>query len=211
VIVDVKVGDFRMTEPGHGGYSYPGQPHSKTDPLANRAYWGAGAIMLLGILVPVLYFLTVYGSRAPSQPGAVSAQEQPGMSAEEDRLLNLINEARAKEAKKPPLKPDPTLCRLAREHAANMARQRMPSDDLDGKKTTDRILDAGYKAQPGRLESNQMSSPTLTAEEIFQEWMKAPQIKSQILDEQFTETGIGIARGDDGIGYGYQVLAAPVK
>jgi uncharacterized protein YkwD len=200
-----------MTGPVHSNYSYPGQPYSKTDPLANRASLGAAVILLLGILVPVLYYVVAYRSDTPVPPELLPPpREESGLSSEEERLLGLINEARVKEAK-PPLKPDMTLCRLAREHAANMARQRMPSDVLEGKDTPARVLEAGYKAQPGSLESNQMSSPTLTAEEMFRSWMESPQIKAQMLDGHFTETGIGIARGEDRIGYGYQIIAAPQK
>lgn len=201
-----------MTEPVHGSYPYSGQPHSKTDPLANRAYWGAAVILLLGILVPVLYYLTVYGTRTPSAPERPSPREESALSGEEERLLRLINEARAKEpGKRPPLKPDPTLFRVAREHAANMARQRMPADKLEGKDTTVRVLEAGYKANENWLLPSCVTSPTLTAEEMFQSWMADPETKAKMLDEHFTETGIGIARGDDGIGYGYQIIAAPQK
>ncbi len=203
-----------MTGPVHGNYSYPGQPHSKTDPLANRGHWGAGLLLLAVLLVPGLYYLTAYGIRSkPADPELLpSPREESVLSSSEERLLNLINEARAKEAKKlPPLKPDPTLCRVAREHAANMARLRMPSDVLEGKDSAARVLEAGYKAAPGRLEPYHVSSPTLTSEEMFQSWMADPQIKASLLDEHFTETGIGLARGDDGIGYGYQIVTTPQK
>ena len=204
-----------MTGPVNAGYSYPGQPHSKTDPLANRGHWGAGLLLLLGVLVPVLYYAAAYGLRS-TRPGATEEllpmpREESALSEPEERLLNLINEARAKDPKTPPLKPDPTLFRVARDHAANMAKHRKPSEELDGKDNAARVQEAGYKAQPGRLESNHVSSPTLTPEEISRSWMDAPQIKAQMLDAHFTDTGIGIARGEDGVVYCCQILAAPQK
>jgi uncharacterized protein YkwD len=201
-----------MTEPTTPRYFDAAPPPPKPDHLANRAHWGAGLVMLFAVLVPLAY----YGLRSP--PPRVSEEllpmprEETLLTAPEERLLQLINDARAKEpTKPPPLKANPILMRVAQAHATNMARQRKPAEDLDGKDTAARVQEAGYHAQPGRLESNLMSSPTLSPEEVFRSWMDAPVIKAQMLDGHFVETGIGIARGDDGTGYCYQVLAAPPK
>jgi uncharacterized protein YkwD len=199
-----------------GGYFPSAHPPEKRDPLANRAHWGAGALMVFAIVVPLAYWMIVY--RSGSTPTASAEllplpQEELTLSPDEERLLALLNEARVKGSagRPPPLKPNRILVRVAREHAANMAKQHMPADKLDGKDTVARVEEAGYKYFPGRLESNHINSPTLNADEVFRAWMDAPQIKAQMLDGQFTETGIGIARGEDGMGYCYQILAAPQK
>src|SRR5690242_15636055 len=69
--------------------------------------------------------------------------DETKLSKEEQRVLDLANEARAKE-KLPPLKANATLAQVARAHAANMAKQHKMDHVLDGKNPAQRVDKAGY-------------------------------------------------------------------
>src|SRR6516165_3586360 len=66
------------------------------------------------------------------------------MSKEEKELLDLTNQERKKN-NVPPLKPNPTLFKVARAHSANMAKQGKMDHVLDGKKPPQRVKEAGYR------------------------------------------------------------------
>src|SRR5262245_49247941 len=75
---------------------------------------------------------------------AAQGEKKASLSEEEQRVLDLVNEAR-KEAKRPPLKVHPVLTEVARKHSANMAKRRQLEHKLDGKGAEDRLKDAGYR------------------------------------------------------------------
>src|SRR5207249_3044988 len=62
---------------------------------------------------------------------AAAAQERFTMSGPEKKLLDLTNAEREKE-KLPALRPSPLLFKVARAHAANMAKQGKMEHELDG-------------------------------------------------------------------------------
>src|SRR5713101_1572450 len=65
------------------------------------------------------------------------------ISEVEQAILDATNKEREKE-KLPPLKPNKTLCEVARAHSANMAKQGKMEHELDGKTPADRVKAAGY-------------------------------------------------------------------
>src|SRR5262245_15553239 len=65
------------------------------------------------------------------------------LSADEKKILELTNAARQKE-KLPPLLPQATLMRMAREHSRNMLKQDKMAHELDDKTPFDRLKDLGY-------------------------------------------------------------------
>src|SRR5690242_14774672 len=66
------------------------------------------------------------------------------MTDQEKAIVELTNKER-KEKDLPPLKPSPLLFKVAREHSANMAKQKKMDHNLDGKNPAQRIKEAGYK------------------------------------------------------------------
>ena len=73
-----------------------------------------------------LFVLCLWGLLAASPSSADDKPEKFKISEEEQKILDQANEAR-KEEKLPPLKPNPTLFKVARAHSINMARPRRSS------------------------------------------------------------------------------------
>src|SRR5262249_29519131 len=101
------------------------------------------------------------------------------LTDEEKAILDLTNEARAKE-KLPPLKPIGTLTEVARGHSANMAKQRKVEHELDGKKPKDRVKATGYPVDG--VGENIVGQAGLKPEEAFKSWMKSPAHRKNILE-----------------------------
>jgi uncharacterized protein YkwD len=128
-----------------------------------------------------------------------------------DGIHNKVNELRAK-GKLDPLTRNAELEAAAQKHAENMAKHDKYSHELDGKRSADRLLMEGY-------------APTLVAENIAQAtagsnksaaavvdaWRYSPGHYKNIMHEQVTETGIGVAKSKSGKWYFCQVFAAPKK
>jgi uncharacterized protein YkwD len=130
------------------------------------------------------------------------------VSAEEQQVLDLTNQAREKE-KLPPLRTNPVLFVVARGHSANMARQDVMEHVLDGKKPSDRVKDAGYRYT--WMGENIAKTDGDTTANVFKGWMESKGHREHILSDHFDEIGIGIARNDKGNIYYTQVFASPKK
>jgi uncharacterized protein YkwD len=128
------------------------------------------------------------------------------MTKQERELLDLLNKERVKE-KLPPLKPHPTLFKVARAHSANMARQQKMEHVLDGKKPADRVEAAGYnwgKVTENLIVADQVDIPL---EKIVKGWMDSETHRKNLLGKDVTETGLGIATNAKGEIYFTQVFA----
>jgi len=139
-----------------------------------------------------------------------AAQGQPKtlrLTEDEQNLLALINAERSKQDL-PALKANLQLFEVARAHAANMAKQRALDHKLDGKTPYDRIKDAGYKYA---LAAENLARGDVSLTEIVQAWMKSKMHRENILDTEFKEIGIGLAKDGMGETYYTQVFAAPQK
>lgn len=129
------------------------------------------------------------------------------LSDEEQLLIDLTNQERAKEELRP-LKPHPLLMRAAREHAANMARQQKMDHVLDGKEPRDRVRQVGYRFR--HLGEN-VASGYRTPEGVVRGWMGSEGHRANILRSEFTEIGVGVVRDGQGKPYYAQVLASPLQ
>ncbi|HTU19863.1 MAG TPA: CAP domain-containing protein [Gemmataceae bacterium] len=130
------------------------------------------------------------------------------MTKEEQALLKLLNEKRAKKDLLA-LRPHPLLIKAAREQSKNMAKQRKMEHDLNGKKLGQRVDAAGYNW--GKVSENlamaEDGEPPLSA--IVKDWMESAQHRENLLDKNVTETGVAIARNDKGEIYYTQIFARP--
>lgn len=142
-------------------------------------------------------------------PTSTPSGEQPKfeLSSVEQKILELTNEARAKE-KLPPLKPNALLCQAARAHSANMARQGKMEHELDGQKPSQRVDATGYTwASTGENIAYGLNTPVET---IFKGWMDSQGHRENILNEKFEEIGIGLAKNRNEVYY-TQVFGRPRK
>jgi uncharacterized protein YkwD len=140
-------------------------------------------------------------------PAAQPQKKNVRLSEDEQSLLDLINSERQRKDL-PSLRANATLCEVARAHAMNMAKQRKLEHKLDNKTPPERVKDSGYKYA---LLSENIARGDVSLMEILQAWMKSKVHRENILEAEFTETGIGAVRDGMGEMYYTQVFAAPQK
>jgi uncharacterized protein YkwD len=131
------------------------------------------------------------------------------LTAGERKLIELTNAERKKEDL-PPLAINLLLCKVARAHSQNMAKQEKLQHDLDDKTPFDRLDDAKYefrRAAENILQHAVDSAPA----DMLKLWMDSETHRANILNDGFTEIGLGFAKNDKGELYVTQVLAAPLK
>lgn len=134
-------------------------------------------------------------------------KSEPKPTEDEAELLKLINKER--EAKElPPLRLNPTLLKVARAHSANMARQEKMEHVLDGKNPSQRVLAAGYDYR--YIGENIAVSDGAPLADILKGWMNSRHHRDNILNKNFRETGLAIARNKKGDYYYTQVFGTPL-
>jgi uncharacterized protein (TIGR03000 family) len=129
------------------------------------------------------------------------------ISETEKAILDLTN-AERKKKDLPELKPNPKLFAAARKHSENMARLEKLAHELEGKKPSDRTKAAGYAG--GFIGENVAYGPT-NAEEVVTGWMNSEGHRANLLNKNFTEIGIGVAKNEKGETYYTQVFGKPTK
>ena len=133
------------------------------------------------------------------------------LSEEEQRVLDLTNEARKKEGLQP-LKVNAVLTKTARAHSENMAKQRKLDHKLDDMNPAQRVEKAGYKFFG--VGENIYMSKRINAEApdlAMKTWLDSKPHRENILQKEFTEIGIGVATNDSGEIYFTQVFGKPRK
>jgi len=130
------------------------------------------------------------------------------LSEVEQAILDATNKERESE-NLPPLKPNKTLCEVARAHSANMAKQGKMEHELDGKNPADRAKDSGYVY--AQLAENVASRENETLSEVMKSWMDSKMHKDNILNKDVTEIGLGMAKTEKGEYYYTQVFGLPKK
>jgi uncharacterized protein YkwD len=143
--------------------------------------------------------------------GAVGSAQDKAFKLEpaEQMLLDLTNAERKKE-ELPPLKASALLSKAARAHSQNMAKQGKLEHELDEKTPVDRIKETGYKIRRAG-ENIAFGSDNLPLAEIMKLWMESEGHKANIMNPDFTELGVGIARNDKGEVYYTQVFGTPLE
>jgi uncharacterized protein YkwD len=135
-------------------------------------------------------------------------KEKLKLSRDEEAILKLTNDLRAKE-KLPPLKPNAMLFEAARAHSKNMADQGKMAHVLDDKEPTDRVSATGYKR--AYVGENIVGGQQLSPRVAFKFWVDSEPHKKNLLGDKFEDIGIGIARDKKGDVYYTQVFATPSK
>nr|MBO2501620.1 CAP domain-containing protein [Thermoanaerobacterales bacterium] len=128
---------------------------------------------------------------APPPPPAPTTTTRPPAASPADRVVELVNAARA-EAGCGPLATDERLARAAQGHADDMAAQGYCSHtSLDGRSFADRVRDAGHP-RPG---GENIAQGQRSAEEVHEAWMGSPAHRDNILNCDFTAIGVGVNTG----------------
>ena len=140
---------------------------------------------------------------ASPSPAAVSV----AATGDERRAFQLINEERQRRGLRP-LVFDGALTRLARYHSENMARGGFLShtdrQGLDLRGRADALGLHGWKALGENIAYNQgYNDPTAFAVE---RWMVSEKHRENILNDEYTHAGLGVARASDGTYYFTQVF-----
>jgi uncharacterized protein YkwD len=141
----------------------------------------------------------------PERLRTLPAVDAPEPSADELAIIRLTNDERRALGLKE-LQPGQKLFVAARQHSANMARQKKMAHELDGKTVLERVKALGYKHL--HLAENVAENQEGPAE-VVAAWMKSPGHRMNILAEQPTEIGVGVAYDDHGAPYYTQVFALP--
>ena len=138
---------------------------------------------------------------APTRSYATASTPVSAVAATSDerRAFDLINVERQRRGLRP-LVWDGALTRIARYHSENMARDgilnHVDRDGLDLRGRAEVLGLRGWKALGENIAYNQgYSDPTAFAVE---RWMVSDKHRENILNEEFTHAGIGIARSADG-------------
>jgi uncharacterized protein YkwD len=153
--------------------------------------------MIHRILTAVLFFAV-----APLVAGDEPKADDLKLTKDEQAIIDLTN-AERKKADLPPLKANAQLMAAARSHAANMAKQEKAEHVLDDKKPTDRVKEAGYKYS--RFGENVAWNPQ-DPKEALEGWMNSPPHKEKILNKEYKEIGVAVAKSTKGEPYWIQVF-----
>ena len=109
----------------------------------------------------------------------------------------------------PPLRAEARLTRAARLHAANMASRNELSHTLTGTTTStlvSRVNDVGYVY---RFVAENIAYGPVSVDPLVQGWMRSPGHRVNILNGEYTDTGVGIAQSRDGVLFYCQVFGRP--
>jgi uncharacterized protein YkwD len=142
-----------------------------------------------------------------SAPSYSSGGSFAGASSLERRAFDLINAERRQRGESP-LQWDAELSQLARQHSLNMARSgALGHTGPDGRDMAERARAMGirgWRVLGENVAYNQgFDDPSAFAVE---RWMGSSKHRANILNRQFTRTGIGVARAADGSIYFTQVF-----
>jgi uncharacterized protein YkwD len=158
-----------------------------------------------GLAVVALVGCKAGGQPRPKDEPKAKASDELKLSEDEQAVLDATNTER-KAASLPPLTADPKLTEAARGHAANMAKQDKLDHTLDGHGVDARAKAAGYTFS--RLGEN-IAWNQRTPKEAVAGWMQSPGHKENLLNDQFTQIGVAVAKNVKGERYWVQVFGTP--
>jgi uncharacterized protein YkwD len=130
-----------------------------------------------------------------------------------ESMFDTINTYRTK-AKVEPLVRNAKLDAAAQKHAENMAKQEKLAHELDGKRVLDRVQAEEYAflalaENCGESTLQGKSTPAQVIAKAMRDIKDSPGHYANIISGQFSEIGVGVARGKSGRWYICQVFAAP--
>ncbi|MBY0524444.1 MAG: CAP domain-containing protein [Gemmataceae bacterium] len=154
--------------------------------------------------------------RPPSTPRLATKAElptkkesgNPDLANEEQELVKLINDARAKEGA-PALRASAALVEAARAQATKMV-ETNKADGTDLQAVKGKIEAGGYMARNLSASAGMSSQPNAKA--MFDLWMKDAGSRGFMMNKDFEDIGIAIVRNPAGTAYFFsQILATARK
>ncbi len=146
---------------------------------------------------------------ASSGASVVASSAAIGATSDERRAFDLVNAERRAHGERP-LVWDAELMQMARQHSQNMAQQNFFNHKgPDGRGLRERSLASGlsgFKALAENLAYNKGFADVASSAVVG--WMHSEGHRDNILNAEFTRSGIGIARAADGRVYLTQVFIA---
>lgn len=133
--------------------------------------------------------------------------EADTLSRAETEVLRITNKER-QDAGLGPLTINATLMKAARQHSANMARQRKMDHVLDEKDPSDRLRELSYR---GLAWGENIAYGMPTAADAMRAWMDSEGHRANILNESYNEIGLGIVTDERGVPYYTQVFGRSPK
>jgi uncharacterized protein YkwD len=162
-----------------------------------RAMQAGIGVVITALLAAIA--MRVYLTRnAPRSP-----EEMAGVSEPESEIIEAVNAERVRRGLKP-LKFSPRLAVVARGHSYDMAiRHYRGHDSPEGSTPADRIRGVGveYAAVAENIYVDDYHKFESLGERALKAWLDSPEHSANLLSPEFVETGIGIARSNDGLTY----------
>ena len=154
--------------------------------------------------MPRTLFLAVCLFALPATADEPKADEVK-LSDDERAVLDATN-AERKKAELKPLATNAKLLAAARKHAANMAEQDKLEHTLDDKTSADRVTAAGYDYR--KTGENIAWNPPAPKEAVAG-WMDSKPHRENLLNGEFTDIGVAVAKNKKGEPYWVQVFGTP--
>ncbi len=151
----------------------------------------------------VVFVAAVAGRVYLTATRPATTEQAAGITAEETRILELVNRERAK-AGLAALKLSGRLAVAARGHSYDMAlRHYFSHNSADGVSAEQRIRGSGidYAEMGENIYVDDFPNPERLAERAVAGWMGSPGHRKNMLSPSFNETGVGTARAADGATY----------
>lgn len=145
---------------------------------------------------------------APASLSAATAPLAVAATSDEQRAIEMINAERRKRGERP-LVFDGRLTFIARQHSQNMAQlnffAHIGRDARDATARAEAVGIRDWRSMGENIAYNHVRYPDPVATAVEQ-WMRSTKHRDNILNGDFTHTGLGIARASDGRIYFTQVF-----
>lgn len=158
----------------------------------------------------VLLVLIALGCRTPrdvlpEEPSQDFGREMATSASVEQTVIDRTN-AERKLAGLRPLAESQQLADAARRHAHDMARRDVMDHKLGGRLPADRVRATGFEY---RAVGENIAQRQPTPKAVVDAWMDSRGHRQNILGEQFTHIGVGMAINSKGEPYWVQVFGTP--
>jgi uncharacterized protein YkwD len=169
-------------------------PHSHR--LIRRCCWIVLALLLMSCQQRDV---TSGSTRTPSSAEPSALAHMTPHPDFVDTVITLVNHERTA-AGCPALAPNDTLIQVARAHSQDMAVHRfVEHTGSDGRSPAQRVQDAGYHY---RIVAENVAAGRLTPESAVQGWMESAEHRTNILNCELRDTGVGVVEAPDDPTYG---------
>jgi uncharacterized protein YkwD len=140
----------------------------------------------------------------PAKPAKPAKPDPEAPTLDEQRVLDLVNAERRRWGRRP-LRLNRHLMRVARRHAANMARWNMMSHNLGGS-VSQRIAAHGVAM---RSAGENIAQGQRGAQHVMNTWLASSGHRNNILSTGYSDIGVAVAYSNSGTPYWVQVFANP--